>query len=293
MFFCFSGVCRRSGSVRQILTDILGNSYSEARSWVDSQVFEPPSNTATPVGEIQGRNPAVLGLYNRCSTYMLRRGFDKETLRIWDVGFDRMRKSVTIPVWTPDGKFVGLSRRTVLPDYEPRYWHDFEHGVRKQVLYGENMLTPISESNPVIVTEAQLSTVWNYQWGFFNSVATLGSKVSREQISRISKFPYVLLAFDGDVAGIEATNRLLYGWSSSYKGKDSSVPGLVQRMDKNRIKVVSGWGNYDNKDKPGFKAKDPQEVEPRNLTDLYGTAVPWQLWDFATGGPLTISVDEE
>lgn len=305
-FICFSGVCKRSGSLKQVLVDLLGYPFSRAQ--------EMMADFANPVPDlnsiqflpyerrhemIQGRdarsmeesllpslNPAILGIYDFCPKYMLGRGFRKGTLRRWDIGYDRERRAVTIPVWTREGRLVGLTRRTVLPDVEPRYKHVFFS--KRYLLYGEHLVAGVNELHPLIVSEAQLSAIWFHQAGISNPVSTMGSKISTRQIELLSRYPYIVLAFDDDVAGREATQAAIHGWvkvikSPSGRIREEYVPGLVQRLGPGRIKVLTGWQDHLNKDDHSRLAKDPQEVAEEEIPELLSSAVPWEQWDSSTG----------
>jgi DNA primase len=138
---------------------------------------------------------------NRVPKYMVDRGFDVDTLKRWQVGYDAESDSAVMPVRL-DGKLVGLIRRLVDPGDGPKYL--YTRGMAKdQVLFGEWMIGP--DVRDVIVVEGPLDAMWLDQHGL-PAVAILGSAMSDQQAAMLKKrFWGAVLAFDADYAGRRAT----------------------------------------------------------------------------------------
>ena len=77
---------------------------------------------------------------------------------------------------------------------------------KSYLLYGYNFAKDsIFQNRAIIVTEGYLDVIMLHQAGFTNAVATLGTALTKEHIPLISRGnPKVILAYDGDNAGITA-----------------------------------------------------------------------------------------
>ena len=288
---CFSGVCGKRGHLTYILMDRCGFSFSKARELLGDMFLQIGTGGSSTLPEFEQRKfkrradveyekmeeiPAeILGVYDRCPVYMLNRGFTKSTLRQWDVGYDVERRRVTIPVWSKDRRLVGITKRAVDEDVEPRYKHLYFE--KSRLLYGEHLVSDVTEAEPLIVVESQMSVLWLYQSGIRNAVSTLGSQVSLNQIERIAKYPWVVLAFDEDDAGRKATVRVLHGkdqlaWDPLVRRKmPVHEPGLVERVQRGRLKVVESYCQEGS--------KDFQEIPEELAAEVARGAVPWELWN--------------
>ena len=299
-FMCFSGVCGRRGSMIYLLMDRCGYSFSRAKELV-GDVFQ---YVAAMEGELpdfnarrlKSRDEAydsmkeiqveLLGIFDRCPQYMLDRGFAMSVLKQWDVGYDMEARRVTIPVWTKDHRLVGITKRSIDEWVEPRYKHLYFE--KSMLLYGEHLIDEVTEAEPLIVVESQMSVLWLYQAGIRNAVSTLGSQVSQRQIERMSRYPWIVLGFDEDDAGMKATQRVLHGRDSVKRDPVNPwrkilvhEPGLVERIRRGRVKVVETYGMDRLNAKTGRteKCKDFQEVPLHLAVEAARGAVPWELWN--------------
>lgn len=282
-FLCFSGVCGKRGSLTHLLMERCGLPFSKVRDMV-GDIFQPQMIDVPTLPTYEGRNKKsspqdrmeslpveILGAYDRCPVYMLERGFDKTVLRQWDIGFDEHRRKVTIPVWLADRRLVGITKRAVDPWIEPRYQHlYFEKAL---VLYGEHLVSDVTEKDPLVVVESQMSVMWLHQAGVRNAVSTLGSQVSATQVSRISKYPYVILAFDEDEAGRNATHRVLHGRFKQMRQRhhgevEIHEPGIIHTMSRGRVRVVTTY------DVEGMK--DFQEIPLDRVRGVLDNAPRWE-----------------
>lgn len=186
---------------------------------------------------------------------------------------------VTIPVWTKRGKLAGISMRGIAPEsvQSPKYLH--EHFEKRLILYGENMVEEVTEKHPLIVVESQPAVIWLSQAGIPNAVSTMGSKVSDVQMERIARYPYVVLAFDDDMAGYEVTQRCIYGYGKTY-GRREWVPGLSQTVGRNALSVAGTYKKYRNKDDTARTAKDPQEIAEDLVSAFVEERIPWEFWEY-------------
>ena len=184
---------------------------------------------------------AVLGAFEFAPKELMNQGFTKETLREFDIGFDRVRKRITFPIRNHYGNLVGISGRSVdgsFPRYKI-YREELEELVpgyqlsKSRVVWGLDrfyltaMMTGVQ--SPIVVCEGFKAAMWVAQNGFENSSALMGSHCSEEQkllLSRVSND--IVLFLDNDNAGRDATSRI-------YKYLSESIDVRVARYPKNSI----------------------------------------------------------
>lgn len=122
-------------------------------------------------------------------------------------GYARFIERVTFPIYSASGKIVGFGGRT-LTNHPAKYVNSpqTKHFNKSQLLYGYHLAKEsIAKQKSIIITEGYLDVVMLHQAGFTNTVATLGTALTSEHIPLIARGnPEVILAYDGDDAGINA-----------------------------------------------------------------------------------------
>jgi hypothetical protein len=268
LFLCHSAACGRGGFFTTILVERCGLSFRQAREVAEGlrvADLPDPSSLVLPAWDARRAaqpptvlNPAVLGVYDRCPRYMLERGFSKATLRSWDIGYDKDARRVTFPVFDREGRLVGVTKRAVEPDVQPRYLHvNYQKGL---VLYGEHRAEAYASRLPLILVEGPTSVLRASQHGVPNVVATLGATVTLAQVRRAARYRRVVLAFDGDAAGRAATHRAGYA--------------LARRLEVGALEVADQYSEG---------AKDPDE-EP-DPASFFARTVPWEVWAAVNAPP--------
>jgi len=126
--------------------------------------------------------------------------------------YDFYRDRVMFPVWDHSGKVRGFSSRAVLPDQKPKYLNSGESFIfdKGNILYGYNLARkPIRELDQVIVVEGNMDVITLHQFGFKNSVGTMGVSLSKNSIRLLSNMTQnIYLGMDSDPAGIKAMTRI-------------------------------------------------------------------------------------
>ena len=148
--------------------------------------------------------------------------------------YDTFRNRLMFPVIDVRGNVIGFSGR-ILDDGEPKYMNSpdtlvFDKG---RNLFALN-LAKKSKSGYMILSEGNIDVVSLHQAGFDSAVASLGTSLTPEQARLISRYTNeVIIAYDGDGAGIKASQRAI---------------GILEKLDlKVRVLRMSG-------------AKDPDEL---------------------------------
>ncbi len=129
---------------------------------------------------------------------------------------DRFRGRLMFPVHDPGGDVVGFGGRVLdaldYGDFDPpKYLNSPETPLYKKmrVLYGvPQARADIVRDGQVLVCEGYTDVMALHQAGFGNAVATCGTAVTVEHLTMIARYaPRVVLAFDGDDAGVKAAER--------------------------------------------------------------------------------------
>ena len=150
---------------------------------------------------------------NFLKTNFLNLGDAKE-LGIIDTGknglYSRFIERITFPIYTINGTIVGFGGRTI-SGHNAKYVNSPQTKLfnKSRLLYGYNLAKEaIYKQKAVIVTEGYLDVVMLHQVGFNNTVATLGTALTKEHLPLLKRGePKVIVAYDGDKAGLNAAYK--------------------------------------------------------------------------------------
>lgn len=126
--------------------------------------------------------------------------------------FDLFRNRLMVPICDESGKVIAFGGRT-LGDDEVKYLNSPETPIytKGNHLFGFNLAKEhIRAKDSVIVVEGYFDAITAHQYGFKNTVATLGTALTDRQAKLLMRFTdskRVYLSFDQDVAGQKATFR--------------------------------------------------------------------------------------
>lgn len=147
--------------------------------------------------------------------YYIGRGFKKETLDLFDVGFcfeknRPMSGRVVVPVYDDGYNYIGCVGRAVQDAMKPKWLHS--KGFKKSALYGLNVAKKsIRDTQTVILVEGQ-GDVWRmYEAGYKNCVGIFGSSINEDQLLLLEKSGALNLVIltDSDEAGEKACNQII------------------------------------------------------------------------------------
>jgi len=139
---------------------------------------------------------------------------DAKELGIIDSGqnglYARFIERITFPIYTINGNIVGFGGRTI-SGHNAKYVNSPQTKLfnKSRLLYGYNLAKEsIYKQKAVIVTEGYLDVVMLHQAGFNNTVATLGTALTKEHLPLLKRGePRVIVAYDGDKAGLNAAYK--------------------------------------------------------------------------------------
>lgn len=121
--------------------------------------------------------------------------------------YARLTQRLIFPIRSAQNKIIGFGGRTLV-NHPAKYINSPQTKLfnKSQVLYGyPQAKESIYRLESVIITEGYLDVIMLHQAGFTNAVATLGTALTKEHLPLLAKGnPKVILAFDGDNAGMQA-----------------------------------------------------------------------------------------
>jgi DNA primase len=125
--------------------------------------------------------------------------------------YDFFRDRVVFPIWDHSGNVRGFSSRAVLDHQKPKYLNSGESFIfdKGNILYGFNIAkNNIRQKDSVIVVEGNMDVVVLHQYGFNNSVGTMGVAFSENSARLLTNMTTnIYLAMDSDDAGMKGMER--------------------------------------------------------------------------------------
>ena len=127
---------------------------------------------------------------------------------------DRFRNRIIFPFFSPSGKVIGFSGRSLSDKEDVKYLNSPETPLfqKSKVFYGSYQTMPeIRKMNYVLLVEGQTDFLRLYEKGFTNVLATSGTAFSSRHAVALNKYTNrVILTYDSDNAGINAAIRTGY-----------------------------------------------------------------------------------
>jgi DNA primase len=128
-----------------------------------------------------------------------------------DNGFyDRFRERLIFPIFELKGNIVGFGGR-VFDNSHPKYLNSPESSLfhKSNLLYGlYQAKETMRRTHQAIIVEGYLDVIQAHQAGFTQTIASLGTALTREQVKIIKRYASeAVLAYDGDPAGQNATQK--------------------------------------------------------------------------------------
>jgi DNA primase len=240
VFFCHA--CQASGHLSKILKSF-GLGREGVSTILKATGMDKPGPALSARGKVAARLTAstnvyrgpfildedILDDYRMAPKALMRQGFDKRTLRHFEVGYDVSNMRITFPIRNIYGELVGISGRAILDYQEPRYKiYDSEmklrdgfhipedysmEEVKDAVLWHAHVVRPFFYTNteqdePFIVTEGFKACMWTWQAGYQSTVALIGAYLTGLHAELIaSTVQYVILFLDNNEAGWRGTVR--------------------------------------------------------------------------------------
>lgn len=191
---------------------------------------------------------------------------------------DRFYQRIMFPITNFQGKVIGFSGR-ILEDVDfdvtdqPKYLNSPETDLfnKRFILYNfHQSRTEIRKKNEVILFEGFMDVISAWMSGIKNGVASMGTSLTMEQINALEKISdEVLIAYDGDNAGIEATSRAI-DLLSNQSSMGIQIISIPDKMDPDDYRRKYGEDNLHqlikNSRETVFQFKKDYLKRNKNLT---------------------------
>ena len=216
-------------------------SYLKNKEFSDSEIekaglIKYPLPTSPKGGGEEGEKPFPLGRVGR--------------------GYDRFRGRIMFPIADTSGRVIAFSGRIFTDDGKSAKYLNSPNTVifnKFAVLYGlDKAKESIRKNNFSILVEGQMDLVLSHQAGYRNTVATSGTALSDATVSKenlVSNLglicrlsPNIVLAFDADRAGFNASNRA--GRIALSLGMDVKVVSMPESKDPADLICQSGVATW-------------------------------------------------
>ena len=198
----------------------------EAGRFFHSQLYAPVGAECLSYTQRRGLTKSIItqfgigfapNSWNALVDAMRKKGYTDQELVAADLAgekngriYDRFRNRLMFPIIDVRGNVVGFGGR-VLDDSKPKYLNSNDTLIfnKRKNLFGIN-LAKKSKQGSLILVEGNIDVVTMHQYGFDNAVASLGTSLTDEQATLISRYTeQVTLLYDGDAAGQKATKRAI------------------------------------------------------------------------------------
>ncbi len=190
------------------------------------------------------QNNLNTSLGTKAKEYLSQRGLNEEMVKVFDIGLaldkntlyqflnkkkiapedmvslglvnqsgltyhDVFVNRIIFPIHDPLGHVVGFTGRVYDGDYTPKYLNSKETAIFRKgnILFNYHRARDaIRLQKKVIIVEGNMDAIRMYVSGFQNTIALMGTSLTKEQVSLIEKLRVpVILMFDNDEAGKTAT----------------------------------------------------------------------------------------
>ncbi len=184
--------------------------------------------------------------WNEMIDYLSSKGYSIEDMKLAGIAeekngraYDVFGERLIFPIINIHGDCIGFTARILVKSDFAKYKNSPNTCVfdKSNVVYAINLVKKLKQEQPldsIIIVEGQMDVVAMHKAGFRNAVACMGTALTpfhAKQLKRLVDKVYV--CFDGDAAGIKATNRSLDILKDS--GLEVRVISLPEGLDPDEI----------------------------------------------------------
>lgn len=152
---------------------------------------------------------------------------------------DRFYQRIMFPIRNAQAKTVAFSGRFLATESfrqedQPKYLNSPETKIfnKSEVLFNyDKARASIRKSNEVYLFEGFMDVLAAYRSGLKNGIASMGTSLTNQQIASISRVTKnLILCYDGDSAGIKATDRAIRLFQEN-SALNLSIVSIPEKMD--------------------------------------------------------------
>ncbi|WP_051904448.1 DNA primase [Hippea jasoniae] len=223
---------------------------------------------------------------------LIEKGFNKNQLLNSGIFFDsktglinRFRNRIIFPIFDVSDRVIAFGGRVINSNNTAKYINSPETVIfsKQKTLFGLNFAKDeIKKQKATVITEGYMDCIKLHSKGIKNSVATLGTALSKFHINNLSRYcEAVYLNYDADEAGFKAMMRsAVIVLSSKTKAfvvvldKDEDPDSFIEKYGKDayidKLKNAKEYFNYiveflKNRydlDEPSSKLKAIEQIKP-------------------------------
>lgn len=126
--------------------------------------------------------------------------------------YDRFRGRAMFPIFDIRKRVIGFGARTLREDEQPKYLNSPDTPIynKSEHLYGLHLAKDQSKKMPLYLVEGYMDVLAMAEHEITTAVASLGTSLTIQQAKLIERYANdVIVLYDGDQAGIDATARAL------------------------------------------------------------------------------------
>ncbi|WP_086347675.1 DNA primase [Candidatus Enterococcus clewellii] len=152
---------------------------------------------------------------------------------------DRFYQRIMFPIWDAKGKIIAFSGRLLKTedfsgDDMPKYLNSPETQLfnKRDTLFNFNRARKeIRKEDTVFLFEGFMDVIAAWEAGIKSGVASMGTSLTNEQIRQLERAAgELVICYDGDSAGVEATNRAISLLSDHSRFK-LSIVNIPEKLD--------------------------------------------------------------
>lgn len=207
---CFT--CGYTASLPELFSYLLGDkdSAKTGEQWLLDTYINNIDNIRRPIQlafnsskqpEVKYVSEEELDSYRYIHPYMYKRKLTDQVIDMFDIGYDKDAKCITMPVNDKDGRCLFIARRSVVGKF-----FNYPTNVEKPV-YGLDKIVKLHPKS-IIVCESVFNCLSCYVYGTTPAVALLGTGTA-EQYKELEGLGIreFILGLDPDPAGIRGRNK--------------------------------------------------------------------------------------
>jgi DNA primase len=232
VFNCFNPSCGAAGGFKYMVARITGKDQRAARRLMAShrtgsvdfqKIVDEIGREEEPGPLVEWDSSITDGLHANlfdtpeAKSYMRGRGFTRETIERFNVGYSDVRKMITVPVHDENGMLVGLVGRSI----HSKKFMNSKHLPRNRIVFNAHRAK--RAGGTAIVCEATFDAMLLDQRGYPGAVAILGGVLGKQQIQILNRyFDTIIIATDFDDKN-SPSNRPAHCPKCKREGKGSCV----------------------------------------------------------------------
>lgn len=216
--------------------------------------------------------------------HLLNKGYKEEDLIELNLlssskgkSYDRFRNRIIFPIINAKGEVIAFGGR-VMDDSKPKYLNSSETPIfhKGSNLFNLNIISKEGKRDKILLVEGYMDVISLYNSGINYSVASLGTSLTENQAKIIKRYAKeVYICYDGDLAGINATNRAIDIFLSV--GLSPGIVSLPEGLDPDEYIKKYGKISFEGQLK---SAHSYLEYRISNLREKYNLKEAKGLSDF-------------